>query len=284
MFYVGLDIHSKVYAVCVLDAGGRVVQRARLRKLDQLLKLLANIDGPYELTFEASCGYGRWYELFTHYACRVVVAHPGQLRLIFRSKRKNDRVDAEKLARLLALNLIPSVHVPAADGRAWRELINYRSGLVGKRTRAKNEVRALLRSLGIPTPTKPGLWGKAGHEWLRSFQPLQRLSRLKLRQLVDEIESLSQSIKDVQLELATSFKDNIPVQQLRSIPGVGLRTAEAVVAFVDDPHRFANAKKLKERKKIALVATAHYLIRVMWSMLKNGTLWQEPVTNPTTSA
>ena len=343
MFYVGLDIHSKVFAVCVLDAGGRVVKRARLRKLNQLLTLLAEIDARFELTFEASCGYGRWYELFSKFACRVVVAHPGQLRLIFRSKRKNDRIDAEKLSRLLALNLIPPVHVPAADVRAWRELINYRSGLVGKRTRAKNEVRALLRSLGISTPKTPGLWTKKGHAWLRSFEPLQRLSRIKLRQLVDEIESLTQSLQEVELELAVFSKDNLNVWQLRSIPGVGLRTAEAVVAFVDDPHRFGSAKKLgtyfglvpcqdqsadknrlghitregasvvrgllteaawqaiqrsptvrayferiqrgdNERKKIALVATAHYLVRVMWSMLKNGTLWQDKVTHPAPSA
>ncbi len=31
-----------------------------------------------------------------------------------------------------------------------------------------------------------------------------------------------------------------------------------------------------DRKKIAVVATAHYLVRVMWALLKNGTLWKEP--------
>ena len=40
----------------------------------------------------------------------------------------------------------------------------------------------------------------------------------------------------------------------------------------------------KERKKIALVATAHYLARVMWSMLKNGTLWREQARKPTSSS
>jgi hypothetical protein len=49
----------------------------------------------------------------------VAVAHPGQLRLIYKSK-KNDRVDAAKLAKLLYLDLVPQVHVPRADVRAWR--------------------------------------------------------------------------------------------------------------------------------------------------------------------
>ena len=124
------------------------------------------------------------------------------------------------------------------------------------------------------------------------------------------------------------------VARLRSIPGVGARTAEAVAAFIDDPDRFAKAKAVgryfgwvpsqdqsgdrnrlghitregpavvrqlvaeatwqalrrsptvrayfervrrddPQRKKIALVATAHYLVRVMWAMLKRGTDWEE---------
>jgi hypothetical protein len=46
-------------------------------------------------------------------AQKVVVAHPGQLRLIFRRKRKNDRGDAEKLAKLLYLDEVPAVYVPS---------------------------------------------------------------------------------------------------------------------------------------------------------------------------
>ena len=54
------------------------------------------------------------------------VAHPGQLRLIFKGKKKCDRVDAAKLAKLLYLDAVPQVHVPSADVRAWRGLIEYR--------------------------------------------------------------------------------------------------------------------------------------------------------------
>ncbi len=121
-----------------------------------------------------------------------------------------------------------------------------------------------------------------------------------------------------------------------AIPGIGLRTAEAVAAFLDDPQRFANSKQVgayfglvptqdqsgnknrlghitgegspvvrhylteavwracrlsptigafrdrvqrddPQRKKIAVVATAHYLVRVMWSMLRHQRSWQESV-------
>ena len=102
-------------------------------------------------------------------AARVLVAHPGQLRLIYRSKDKNDRKDAERLAKLLYLGELPTVHVPSIDVRTWRELINCRSQVVAKRTRAKNAVRALLRSNGIAARRRTSLWTKDGMAWLREL-------------------------------------------------------------------------------------------------------------------
>src|SRR5262249_58016226 len=96
----------------------------------------------------------------------ATVAHPGQLRLIFRSKDKNDRKDAERLAKLLYLGEAPAVHVPAADVRTWRELITSRGRAIAKRTRAKNSVRTLLRCAGVVPPSWPSLWTKKGLEWL----------------------------------------------------------------------------------------------------------------------
>jgi transposase len=305
-----------------------------VRRAEELIPLLRSLPDRFEVCFEASTGYGRFFEMLTTIASRVVVAHPGLLRLIFRSKRKNDHRDAEKLAKLLYLGEVPAVHVPSAGVRAWRELINFRSVLIRKRTRAKNGVRGLLRSVGIVAPRRPGLWTVKGLAWLRSLEFAQGMQALKRDMLVEEIETHSKQIARVEMELKRHSQDHLLVWQLRSIPGVGLRTAEALVAFLDDPHRFANSKKIgayfglipsqdqsgdtnrlghitkegsaavrhllveavwqatrrsptvrayfdrirrddPDRKKIAVIATAHYLARVMWSMLKHGTLWRE---------
>jgi hypothetical protein len=59
------------------------------------------IDEPadrFEVCYEAGCGYGHYHDLLSPIAARVTVAHPGQLRLIFRSNDKNDRKNAERLA------------------------------------------------------------------------------------------------------------------------------------------------------------------------------------------
>lgn len=336
MFYVGLDVHARQITICVLNDYGKVHKRCVVRQIDQMMAALARVPQPFQVCYEASTGYGIYFELLSKVAERVVVAHPRLLRLIFCSKQKNDRRDAKKLAKLLYLDEVPPVHVPSADVRAWRELITYRRRLIEKRTRAKNGVRGLLRSLVIRAPQKPGLWSKAGMIWLRKLDLGNQMHALKRDLLLEEIESLTAQIARVEKELARYSANSPAAQILRSIPGVGPRTAEAVAAFIDNPHRFASSKQVgayfglvprqdqsgstnrmghitregsatvrqllaeavwqairrsptvraylervqrgeKDRRKIAIVATAHYLIRVMWSMLKHQTLWRETV-------
>jgi transposase len=334
MLYVGLDIHSKHICACALDENGQVTHRTRVRALDELLRFLKGLPDRFEVCYEASCGYGHYHDLLRPLAARVLVAHPGQLRLIFRSKDKNDRKDAERLAKLLYLGEAPAVHVPSPDVRGWRELINCRSQVIAKRTRAKNTVRALLRSAGVAPPRQPGLWTKKGLAWLRQLDLPTASQRLRRDLLLEEIETLIRQVRLIQRQLNHRAEQTPAVARLRSIPGVGARTAEAVAAFVDDPDRFGNAKAVgsyfglvprqdqsgdrnrlghitregapvvrqlvaeaawqaqrrsptvrayfervqrgdPQRKKIALVATAHYLVRVMWAMLKRGTFWEE---------
>jgi transposase len=297
----------------------------------KVLAELSRIEGQWQVCFEASCGYGWLYERLKKMAQKVVVAHPGQLRLIFRSKRKNDRVDAEKLAKLLYLDEVPTVYVPSVQVRSWRAMIEHRQNLLAERVRAKNGLRALLRTHGIVSGR--GLWTKKGVAWINAQELPTRMDELQRDILLERLESLRGMIGRVEAALEEIAEKNAGVRLLREIPGVGIRTAEAVMAYVDDPNRFhsiksvgsyfglvpcqdqsagknrlghitrqgpATVRKLlteaswqgirrspeirayferirqgnPERKKIALVATAHHLLRVMLAMLRTGEVWR----------
>jgi transposase len=149
MFYVGLDIQAKRIAMCLLTEVGKIYRRCQVRTIDEMMQTLERLPDRFKVCYGASCGYGHYHDLLRPFAARVLVAHPGQLRLIYRSKDKNDRKDAERLAKLLYLGELPTVPVPSIDVRTWRELINCRNQVVAKRTRAKYAIRALLRSNGI---------------------------------------------------------------------------------------------------------------------------------------
>jgi transposase len=331
-YFVGLDVHWKFTVICILDRNGRIVKRTRVvGRWSAVVEKVRELKGRIHVCYEASLGYGYLYDRLREVADRVVVAHPGSLRLIFRCKRKNDRVDAEKLAKLLYLNEVPPVHVPNANVREWRQLIEYRGRLIAKRTRAKNSLRAVLRSQGIQAPR--GLWSKRGLTWLAEVE-LPAFYGVRRSFLLEEMQLLNGQLREVEKVLAEYAQHHPAVQLLRTIPGVGLRTAEAVVAYLDDPHRFRRNKSVgcyfglvptqdqsaktnrlghitkegpaavrrllceatwqairrspmvnryfnriqrddKQRKKIALVATAHYLVRVMHAMLRDGEPWQE---------
>jgi hypothetical protein len=101
--YVELDIHCKRISVCVLIDTGQPVRRTQVRSIEEMMRLLEGLPDRFEVCYEASCGYGHYHELLRPVAARVLVAHPGQLRSISRSKTKSDRNDAERLAKLLCL-------------------------------------------------------------------------------------------------------------------------------------------------------------------------------------
>ncbi len=338
MYFVGLDVHLKHTTICVLDGNGRRIKQLKLRgPWTEIVNELKKLDGQITVCYEASCGYGHIYELLKPVCERVVVAHPGQLRLIFRSKRKNDRVDAEKLAKLLFLNEVPGVYVPSGDVRGWRQLIEYRTRVLDKRTRAKNSLRGLLRSLGIAAPREFGLWSRRGLVWLERLELPSALYAMRRDLLVEELRVFSEQLHRVEKQLERHSQTSAAVGLLVTIPGVGARTAEAMAAYLDDPTRFRSTKSIgcyfglvpaqdqsgsmnrlghitregpatvrkllteaawqgvrrsptirefferiqqgaDDRKKIALIATAHYLARVMHAMLRRGQAWQEKIS------
>lgn len=340
MWYVGLDVHWRLTNYCILDDGGKVVKEGVVRgHWGEVVSMLAKLEQPFEVCYEASCGYGHLYDRIAARARRVVVVHPGKVRWIFRSKRKNDRIDARKLARLLLLDEAPAVHVPTLAVRQWRMLIEFRRKLVDKRVAVKNQLRAFLRTHGVESHTGRSLWTKKGLAFLRDLE-LDALALLQRDVLLCELESVNLQIRRVTKELDETGRKHAGVQLLRTIPGVGPRTAEAVAAYIDDPKRFkrnkcvgaylglvpcedstggvhrlghitkdgpATVRKLlieaawqgvrrstmikafyervrrddPQRGKIALIATAHWLARVMHAMLRDGTVWDEPQTTAT---
>lgn len=245
-YYLGLDVHQRSSTYCLLDRYGQVVQTRTVRgHWSKLIDELASWQQPIQVIFEASLGYGPIYHRLAKFCQRVVVAHPKKLRWIHRAKQKNDKVDAQKLAKLLYLNEVPAVHVPSIDTRNWRQLIEHRRRQVDKRTKVKNSLKALLRGEGIVKPRHVGgQWSKAGRQWLAELDGLTMAAAMRRDTLLEELAMLEQLIKRVTRQLDELAQQHPGVALLCSIPGVGPRTAEAMLAYIDDPHRFARTKRV----------------------------------------
>lgn len=145
-------------------------------------------------------------------------------------------MDAEKIAKLLLLDEVPQVHVPGVQTRAWRELIVTRDRAVARRTAVKNRLRSLLRSHLIKAPR--GLWTKKGLAWLESLELPTDAARLRRDILLGDLVHAESQVERLTRELDRIGRKHAGVRLLRTIPGVGPRTAEALCAFVGEPRRF----------------------------------------------
>src|SRR6476620_5845341 len=122
MFNVGLDVGDNCSSIEILDEHGKQFKHLEVkgRWPVMLQRIEKEVPKPFAICFEASSGYGYLHDRLSKVASRVEVAHPGQLRLIFKSKRKHNRVDSQKLAKLLFLDEVPRAWVPPAEVRSWR--------------------------------------------------------------------------------------------------------------------------------------------------------------------
>ena len=167
-----------------------------------------------------------------------------------RVKKKSDRQDALKLGRLSALKQIETVHVPEREVRQWRALINYRQVLLRRRNKIKNRIRDLLAREAILLPRGRSAWTQSALTDLEEqARPLAQvvnaeLWRGELNIELRELRHAEEPLKEVEHKLDVLAKANQNVQLLQTIPGVGPRLAEAVVALLDDPKRFQHAKEV----------------------------------------
>ena len=246
MYYVGLDVHQRTSTYCVLNSYGQVMQSRTVRgHWSKLIDELASWQHPMQVVYEASLGYGPIYQRLTAFCQRVVVAHPKKLKWIFRSRQKNDKVDAQKLAKLLYLDEVAEVHVPSMDVGNWRQWIAHRRRLVDKRTKVKNSLKALLRAEGIVKPRHVGgQWSKGGLQWLSNLESLTFAAAMRRDTLLEELTMLEKLIKRVTPQLDELARHHPGMALLGTIPGVGPRTAEAMLAYIDDPTRFARSKRI----------------------------------------
>lgn len=166
-------------------------------------------------------------------------------------KKKTDRNDALRLAQLSSLDQIPKVYIPSSPVRQIRSLVTYRQALVKRRTQIKNSIRAIFDRQGLAMPSTKSAWSKEGIAYLKSYAKsfgcinnADSFWKGQLHMELYQLKEVEEAIEKVENKLNEQIKINPAVKLLMTIPGVGPRLAEIIVAFIDDPHRFENCKQV----------------------------------------
>lgn len=166
-------------------------------------------------------------------------------------KRKTDKDDALKLARMAAMNELKPVHMPSEEHREFRSLVKYRKTLDYRINKIKCSIRAWFVNHGISIDAGDKAW-HTGRERINSYRkPLEQCSDKELWQgeldlELTQLDALVAQQEQVIKRLEAMGKNDPRIQRIKTIPGVGPRTAEILVACIDDPHRFENGRQVSQ--------------------------------------
>ena len=248
MRYVGVDLHKHSISVCVMELVGRkrkIIERRRFRcdQEEEMAEYFASL-GEYQVVVEATASYEWFVKLVEPTSDRVVLAHPGHLRVIAQSKRKTDKLDAQTLAEFLALDQIPEAWRPTPRVREHRTLVRHRQYIVGRRTSVKNKLRRVLSHYNADLKE---LFTQEGRKYLAKIE-LSKSDRFVTDLLCEELDQHSERLKQVTNQLKVFAKQAAVAEReareiLDSMPCVGPVTIDVVLAEVGDIRRFGSQRK-----------------------------------------
>jgi len=239
----GVDLADRVSSVCIVGAGGEIVQRCTVPTCeDGFRSLFAH--GAYDrVVIEASTNASWVGWMLAGWGQKVVVAHPRSIGLIHQSTRKNDARDAEKLARLARVDesLVHPTHLRSRERTEALADIRARAALVATRTHLVNTARSLAKMTGtkLPRCTTEGFPDHV--EALRESRPTLFATLHPLARTIAEITTQIRLLEKGLTKSADRFPETA---KLQAIHGVGQLTALTFVLVIDDPARFRRTRDI----------------------------------------
>ncbi len=242
--YVGLDVGSRCCHVVAIDKDGKaILDKSFPTSEANLREVFEGLRGEVHVHLE-SCDLAVWVRrVIKPVVGDVVVSHPKTNRWIAVDPRKNDRLDARKLADLLRLGNVHAVYMTDdEDLLGFKQVVQMYDRLVRQVTRLKIQVKCRLRSQGL-IATGEEVYSKLGRvEWLGQVTSTQVREAIRiLYQMLDQAEA---SEKQMTKLLRSMADGRVAVRRLETVPGVGLISACRFVAYVQEPSRFSSREKL----------------------------------------
>jgi transposase len=245
MYFIGLDVHKKTISDCVKDAAGRVHQEGKIgstrRELDAWIR---TVPQSRTIAMEATIFTGWIYDHLLPHAERVKVAHPLMLRAIAASKKKNDRIDAGKIADCVRCDFLPECHMASTAIRDRRRTLRYRNLVIKQKVQMKNRVSGLLMETGVSYNKqrlhKVGYFAElmtTNGEVHESIRPLLKLSR----DMISRAQKLEYAlVRSLQRDPVLKQR----LRRLRTVPGTGPITALTWALEIGDYSRFSSNKAI----------------------------------------
>jgi transposase len=268
---IAVDVAKEVLEVAVSVQPGQVREQRRLSRA-AFMKFCAG-QAPATFLLEACGSAHYWGRRLQGLGHRVVLLPPHATRpYVFRNK--TDRTDTRGLLEAFRNEDIHPVPVKSVSQQALTALHRLRSTWLAARTARLNTVRGLLREFGCTIPVGahhvlPGAASLLGD----ADSGLPDALRPALVEAANEIRDMENRIRLLERQLEALADQTPAVARLRSIPGVGLITATALVAFVGDIQRFPSGRHFASYLGLTPRERSSGLVRRLGSVSKRGDVY-----------
>lgn len=296
MMICALDLGKFKTVACLFDTQTQKYRFETILTKQSHVKHLLDSNQIDLLVMEA-CGPSGWIHDMTHERkLKTIVCSTNDEAWSWKNvKRKTDRDDALRLAKMAMMKDLSPVHVPKPEVREQRAVIKYRKNLDHRITRIKNGIRSIFANRGIEIDTGARAWN-TGRTHIDSFRkPIEQCNgddiwKGQLDCELKQLDALEEEMAIVETKLELFAEHNAQIRRVMTIPGVGRKTAEMLVAHIDDPHRFKNSRQVSSylgltpnyarihgdsptRRKKAGIALARKIAVVAWAMMRDETDW-----------
>ena len=204
-----------------------------------------------DLVVVEACGPSGWVgDLCEELNLNLIVCSTNEDAWLFKNtKRKTDKDDALKLARLAAMNELVPTHVPSKTVREKRRLIKFRKKMVNRINSVKCGIRSIFANQGMQISSGSQTWHSGRQFLIDHGKPLaqceaEELWRGELLLELNQLDALEAQLSTIEKRLDEIAKNDAQIKRVQTINGVGRVTAEAIVAYIDDPHRFKSGRQV----------------------------------------
>jgi transposase len=224
----------------MLDSAGKVVKESSVSTNKQAMVQMFGKMKRCRVAIEAGTHSAWISRVLSASGHEVIVANARQVKLISHSSRKDDRVDAQTLARLARVDpqLLRPIRHRSEQSQEHLTVIRVRAALLEARTALVNAARGLVKVFGQRLPACD-----ADQMRVEKLAGLPAGLQSTLRPLLEEVESLTAKITTSERLIEQIAREHYPeTELLRQVSGIGPLISLAFVLTVEDPWRFKKSR------------------------------------------
>lgn len=244
--YLAMDVHARHCVLGAMSVQGVFLGTKTFPTSEQnIIDALKAIKAKQKYLALEEGNLAHWVsQVSKPYVTEVISADPKKNAWIYRGSNKNDKVDTEKLCRLLRLGELKRVYHAETDERAiFKSAVQHYMDLRNQQTELKQKIKSMYRHWGVVDIEGESVYGTNHRDtFLKRVTHLPISNQLRrLYYLMDETESMQATALKTVKQLGRNYPE---IKEFTNVPGVGQILAHTFDAYIQTPHRFANKRQL----------------------------------------